>query len=848
MSSDIERLRRETSLSNLALGFGVQIRKDGQEWVGCCPLHQEETPSFTIFTGKDGVERFHCFGCGERGDVVDFVEKIKGVGKRDAIKILGGEVERPNIKRRHVEARDPYAGIAPVASDHELRPGVRVRVYNPKRAGSDREWGTISPAMVFPYRRADGALVGYVLRHDLPGGKKETPMVMWCRLTDGKESWCRYPFPKPRTLYGLEALPAAGQVIIVEGEKCRDRLQALMPNRTVLTWPGGTYGVEHTDWSPLSGRSVVIWPDADAPGVATGERIAEIIADLDGTPRVLDVMGQQVAEGWDVADAIDDGWSAAQVEGFMRQTVRAWTREAAPPPAADEAPPAASSPAEDEGRFPPIEAYTGEVVDLVEVTREDRPAPSGEGKVKRDGVSIWGDCQDALKEWAFLAGEAVFCNARTGEKMSKTAFDLCMAPVTPIVQTTDAEGQTKVKRYPPSKTLIEFLDGVVVSSLMYRPDIPDLVVGREGIRYLNSYLPSTVPSAAAEWKDHPAWQVVRDHIHNILPDGADLVIKWWAHNVRFPGRKILWSPIIVGVQGDGKTSIGKMGQAAMGARNVQPVSAESVFSDYTGWAEGSAVRILEEIRIHGNNRSTVMDKLKPFITNDCADVVRKGQDGKTIVNVTNYMALSNHMDALAIDEGDRRWGVWRTRFKNRDQMRQETGPEYWKKLHQALDGHPEVIRAWLLSIDLSDFDRFDAPAMNDAKQAMIDASRSPIAADIREAISLGGAGIGETVIATDCLNARARDMGGRAINTTTMSNVLSDLGWTMHKPTVKWRAKSRRVYYRADAFDAGIEAKDLTPLLRARLDDTDRDGELDLGYGRERQVDPAFAGRGLEGW
>ena len=42
----------------------------------CCPFHNEKTPSFKIYPGTDG---FYCFGCGEGGDVVTFVEKLLGL-------------------------------------------------------------------------------------------------------------------------------------------------------------------------------------------------------------------------------------------------------------------------------------------------------------------------------------------------------------------------------------------------------------------------------------------------------------------------------------------------------------------------------------------------------------------------------------------------------------------------------------------------------------------------------------------------------------------------------------------------------------------------------------------------
>lgn len=292
MSSDVERLRRDVSLPDVAASFGLKLQKDGREYVACCPFHSEDTPSFTIFRGKDGVARFHCFGCPEHGDVLDFVQKIKGVDLKAAIAILGGGKAGPNVAPRQVQVRDIYAGIVPLDPPREIEPGQRVKLYNPKRADDPkRAWGSFVPTLIHPYCRADGSLFGYVLRHDLGDGDKETPMVMWVRLPSGDECWSRFPFPKPRPLYGLETLRDARQVIVVEGEKCRDALAA-ETGRIVASWAGGTQGVKHADWSPLAGRNVVIWPDFDGPGDLTANEVAAIVTGLGATARIMRIMGK----------------------------------------------------------------------------------------------------------------------------------------------------------------------------------------------------------------------------------------------------------------------------------------------------------------------------------------------------------------------------------------------------------------------------------------------------------------------------------------------------------------------------------------------------------------------------
>jgi len=274
----IDTIRRDYSLVDLALSFGVELQKSGQEFEGCCPIHSEKTPSFTVFPGRDGVWRFHCFGCGAKGDVVDFVQAVKGVDAREAMRIIAGDTSAPNVAPRQIAtARDVYAGIEllpPIAM-----PAGRLRLYNPKR----ETWGSFTPSMIFSYPS-----VGYVVRHELAGGDKETPMVCRVALPSGEECWSRFPFPKPRPLYRVERLKE-GQVFVVEGEKCAIAA-ARLGGLNVVSWAGGTEGVKHADWSPLAGRKVAIWPDADQPGFGTAEAISAVLSGLGCHVRIAEVL------------------------------------------------------------------------------------------------------------------------------------------------------------------------------------------------------------------------------------------------------------------------------------------------------------------------------------------------------------------------------------------------------------------------------------------------------------------------------------------------------------------------------------------------------------------------------
>lgn len=63
----------------------ITLKKVGCNYRGLCPFHKEKTPSFSVNTSG---QFFHCFGCGENGDIYTFIMKFHGVDFLTAVKIL----------------------------------------------------------------------------------------------------------------------------------------------------------------------------------------------------------------------------------------------------------------------------------------------------------------------------------------------------------------------------------------------------------------------------------------------------------------------------------------------------------------------------------------------------------------------------------------------------------------------------------------------------------------------------------------------------------------------------------------------------------------------------------------
>jgi len=85
------------------IGGYIQVKKAGVNFKALCPFHNEKTPSMQISTQK---QIWHCFGCGEGGDIFSFVQKYENVDFKEAIKLLADKagVKLPNYRPPDAQA------------------------------------------------------------------------------------------------------------------------------------------------------------------------------------------------------------------------------------------------------------------------------------------------------------------------------------------------------------------------------------------------------------------------------------------------------------------------------------------------------------------------------------------------------------------------------------------------------------------------------------------------------------------------------------------------------------------------------------------------------------------------
>ena len=152
------------------------------------------------------------------------------------------------------------------------------------------------------YLDATGKLIAVVYRYDPPGQKKQF------RPWDAKRH--KMAPPDPRPLYNQPGMVSAAQVVLVEGEKCAQALIDAGVNATTAMH-GANAPVDKTDWSPLAGKAVLIWPDRDKPGWEYAAQAAQAVLAAGAKSCHILYPPEDATEGWDAADAIAEGFDVA---------------------------------------------------------------------------------------------------------------------------------------------------------------------------------------------------------------------------------------------------------------------------------------------------------------------------------------------------------------------------------------------------------------------------------------------------------------------------------------------------------------------------------------------------------
>jgi hypothetical protein len=236
-------------------GMGAEFKGDAFK----CLWHPDGSPSAGIYAGADNHWRYKCHqpSCGVHGDLIDLQAMNEKKTPSEIIKQT--TVHKTKAQRYHGTLEECVRDSA------AYRKQTVDRTYH--------------------YRSHDGQQILLAvsrfltgdINHDTGKPKKSFHQAHW---TD--RGWVSAKPPGKQPIYNLPGIASASAIVVVEGEKCADALIAL--GLCATTSPGGSGNAKDADWSPLSGKRVVIMRDNDEAGQGYHDDIVAILQALPTPP------------------------------------------------------------------------------------------------------------------------------------------------------------------------------------------------------------------------------------------------------------------------------------------------------------------------------------------------------------------------------------------------------------------------------------------------------------------------------------------------------------------------------------------------------------------------------------
>ena len=265
---DYGAIREQARFETVLAIYGLETRGHGAERMTWCPFHDDKSPSCSINLEK---KVFHCFACGEKGTILDFVAKMEQCSIRESARLVAewcnfsGESPAPRRVARalsdqpaeneplgfelRLDPHHPYLSERGVSSDTITRfgPGFCNR-------------GIMKGRVCIPVHDVDGRLVGYAGRWPGSASALDEP---------------RYKFPpgfkKRLVLFNFHRVREAEHMVVVEGYWSVFRLDAL--DIAAVALMGRTLSREQEELIRRSrAERITLLLDGDEPGrIATTE-------------------------------------------------------------------------------------------------------------------------------------------------------------------------------------------------------------------------------------------------------------------------------------------------------------------------------------------------------------------------------------------------------------------------------------------------------------------------------------------------------------------------------------------------------------------------------------------------
>jgi hypothetical protein len=359
---------------------------------------------------------------------------------------------------------------------------------------------------------------------------------------------------------------------------------------------------------------------------------------------------------------------------------------------------------------------------------------------------------DWCKNWIYVQSHAAYFNLQRFKLVKPDGFNIENGSKVPTAPGADLP--IPAHRYVSAKGLIRTVD-----TMAYLPQHKPGINYIDGEEVLNIFDHESVPIPADEYTPEGKEAIKRiiNHI-GFLCNGdekkAKIIMEYIAHQRQFPGKKLLWAVMFISIEGLGKSFFAELARTLIGAKNVGVINSSQLMSNFNSFSSGTALNVIEELKIAGHNRYEVLNAIKPLITDNIIQINEKGVKQYLVRNVTNYIACSNFKDAIPIDEHDRRWMINYVNLIKLDDIQKKVGEPshvYFPALFDTLKNYPGEIVKFFDEMEISDeFLAMKKAPLTTDKELMISANMAAFDGwtEAKELMDEGGEYWNQNVICT----------------------------------------------------------------------------------------------------
>jgi hypothetical protein len=275
-----------------------------------------------------------------------------------------------------------------------------------------------------------------------------------------------------------------------------------------------------------------------------------------------------------------------------------------------------------------------------------------------------------------------------------------------------------------------------IDTIRFLPHKPHLSIHTDelGRTAINTYRPAKIIRKRG---DPSPWL---NHLNRMIGNDADakILLEYLAHNIKYPGFKIPWAPVIQSAEGVGKTvAIKKPLVYAIGRSYVYEPSARDLAQSgakFNGWMRNKLLIIADEIKC--DDRRDLIEVLKPMITEEVIEVESKGVDKDIEDNYSNWIFFTNWKDAVPVTKNGRRFAIFYSPFQTHDDLIVAGMDDaYFGRIGNWLDeGGCAIVADYLMNYPIERGMIPRRAPYTTSTQAAIEQTRSPVERLIAEAV------------------------------------------------------------------------------------------------------------------